>query len=182
MQWEVGLDCKHCWLLDYEASNTNKSSFPTEWITRQDIRGLDEVKHNLWVIPTAFLVHGVAGPLPGTGHTCTTRQPAIEFQLCLLAWTKFIPRFTTGFYCSEFRITIFRIPHITIEIQCIHVHWISIVIFINLHKFQRTWYIPLQWQWLNSFMQFAVGGASGSGRLTSHSRRINGQNAGAWAC
>ncbi len=52
----------------------------------------------------------VAGPLPGTGHTCnvTIRQPAIEFQLCLLAWTKFIPRFTIGFYCS-----IFRIPHIT---------------------------------------------------------------------
>ena len=35
------------------------------------------------VIPKAFHVHGVAGPLPGTGHTCTTRQPAIEFQLCL---------------------------------------------------------------------------------------------------
>ena len=74
MQREVGLDCKHCWLLDYEASNTVKNSFPTEWITRlkkgirQDIWGLDEVKHNLWVIPTACLVHGVAGPLPGTGH------------------------------------------------------------------------------------------------------------------
>ena len=49
------------------------------------------VRHNLWVIPTASLVHGVAGPLPGTGHTCITRQPAIEFQLCLLAWTLSMP-------------------------------------------------------------------------------------------
>ena len=26
MQWEVGLDCKHCWLLDYKASNTIQGS------------------------------------------------------------------------------------------------------------------------------------------------------------
>ena len=29
MQWEVGLDCKHCWLLDYEASDTI-AQFPND--------------------------------------------------------------------------------------------------------------------------------------------------------